>query len=178
MSQAEARVKHLEHEIEEQSHLSAHQPVIAALKTLKGVDLLTAVTLVSEIGDISRFKNPAQLMAYAGLVPSEHSSGSKYRRGSITKTGNAHIRRVAIESAWHYRHRPKVSLPLKKRQQGQSEKIKQISWSAQNRLNLKFRKLLARGKPKQKTVVAVARELLGFVWSVATEANLEYKRVA
>ena len=178
LDRAQERVKHLEQEIELYTQGSIHEPVINALKCLKGINLITAVTLVAEIGEFSRFKNPAQLMAYAGLVPSEHSSGPRNRRGSITKTGNSHLRWVVIESAWHYRHRPKVGPQLKKRQQGQPEVIKQISWKSQNRLNMKYRKLVGRGKLKQTAIVGVARELLGFIWSVAVEAEKAHKKAA
>lgn len=178
MFQAADRVKHLEREIALHVQGSVYEPVINALKALKGIDLITAVALVAEIGEFGRFKNPDQLMAYAGLVPSEYSSGARSRRGSITKTGNHHIRWMVVESAWHYRHTPKVSYKLKKRQQGQADIIKQISWRAQNRLNLKYRKLVGKGKQKQVAIVAVARELLGFIWSVAIEAEKEMKKVA
>lgn len=167
LDQAQASLKRLEKEMDELSRSSVHAPVIAALQALRGIQQLTAVTLVAELGDLRRFRSPAQLMAYAGLVPSENSSGQLRRRGSLTKTGNAHVRRVAVESAWHYRYPPKVSARLRRRQEGLTEQIKQISWNAQNRLNLKFRKLLGRGKPRQKAVVAVARELLGFIWSIS-----------
>ncbi|MGM0653617.1 MAG: IS110 family transposase [Bacillota bacterium] len=178
MIQAEDRVKHLEKEIEHYVQGSVHEPVINALKSLKGIDLITAVGLVAEVGEFGRFKNPAQLMSYAGLVPSEYSSGPKSRRGSITKTGNHHLRWLVVESAWHYRHTPKVGYNLKKRQQGQPDIIKQISWRAQNRLNMKYRKLVGRGKLKQTAIVGVARELLGFIWSVAIEAEKEMKKAA
>ena len=157
---------------------SVHASVVAALRALRGVDYITAITLVAELGDISRFSNLAQLMAYAGIVPSEHSSGLRHRRGSITKTGNKHIRRVVVEAAWHYRREPKVSVKLRRRQEGVSESVKEISWKAQNRLNLKFRKLLGRGKPSQKAVVAVGRELLGFIWSIASQVNVEMSKAA
>ena len=178
MIQAEDRVKHLEKEIELHVQGSVYEPVINALKALKGISLITAVSLVAEIGEFGRFRGPAQLMAYAGLVPSEYSSGLRSRRGSITKTGNHHIRWMVVESAWHYRHTPKISCHLKKRQQGQPDTIKQISWRAQNRLNLKYRKLVGKGKQKQTAIVAVARELLGFIWSVAIEAEKEIKKAA
>lgn len=113
LDQAEDRLKRLTREIEEMSTTTVHASVVSALRALKGVDYLTAVTLVSELGDISRFSNPAQLMAYAGVVPSEHSSGSRQRKGAITKTGNSHVRRVVIESAWHYLREPKVGVKLK-----------------------------------------------------------------
>ncbi len=119
-----------------------------------------------------------RLMAYAGLVPSEHSSGPRNHRGSITKTGNHHLRWMVVVSAWHYRHKPKIGYKLRKKQQGQSDLIKQISWRVQNRLNMKYRKLVGRGKLKQTAIVAVARELLGFIWSVAIEAEKEMKKAA
>ena len=175
---AEARLKRLSQQLEEMSSTSVHAPVVAALRALKGVDYLTAITLVAELGDISRFTNPAQLMSYAGIVPSEHSSGLKQRRGPITKTGNSHVRRVVVEAAWHYLRQPRVSAKLKKRQEGVSETIKEISWKAQNRLNAKFRKLLAKGKPSQKAVVAVARELMGFIWSIASQVNMSLSQAA
>ncbi len=178
LMQAGDRVKHLEKEIELHVQGSVYEPVINALKALKGIDLITAVALVAEIGEFSRFKNPSKLMAYAGLVPSEYSSGPKSRRGSITKTGNHHLRWMVVESAWHYRHTPKIGYQLKKRQQGQTDRIKQISWRAQNRLNLKYRKLVGKGKLKQTAIVAVARELLGFIWSVGIEAEKEMKKAA
>ena len=178
LDQAQERVKHLEQEIEIYAQNSVHKPVIDALKCLKGIDLITAVTLVAEIGEFGRFKNPAQLMAYAGLVPSEASSGPRNRRGSITKTGNSHLRWIVIESAWHYRHRPKVGYQLKKRQKGQPEAIKKISWKAQNRLNMKYRKLVGKGKLKQTAIVGVARELLGFIWSIAIATEQEQNKAA
>jgi transposase len=175
---SESRLKRLTQTLEEKSRTTVHAPVVAALRALKGVDYLTAITLVAELGDISRFSNPAQLMAYAGVVPSEHSSGQRQRRGGITKTGNSHVRRVVIEAAWHYRRQPRVSVKLKKRQECVSETVKEISWKAQNRLNSKFRKLLARGKPSQKAVVAVAREMLGFIWSISCQVNEDLKKAA
>jgi len=129
--------------------------------------LTTAVTIVAELGDISRFDRPTQLMAYTGLVPSEHSSGHSRRPGRITKTGNSHLRRVIVEAAWHYRHLPRVGVALRRRQAGLDPFITAISWRAQSRLNRKYRRMVGRGKPRQKTVVAVARELLGFIWELA-----------
>ncbi len=178
LDQAQERLKRLEQEIEALSQDCVHTPVIVALKSLKGIDQLTAATLVAELGDISRFNSPTQLMAYAGLVPSENSSGPRQRKGSITKTGNVHVRRVVVESAWHYRHVPRIGRNLEKRQEGLPEQVKNISWKAQHRLNLKYRKMLGRGKMKQIAVIAVARELLGFIWSVAKEVSNESYRLA
>src|SRR5207249_3657359 len=112
-----------------------------------------------------------QLMGYSGAVPSEHSSGTKTRRGAITKTGNSHLRRIVVEAAWAYRHRPSIGPRLRKRQEGLSEEVKAIAWKAQHRLNSRYRRLTAKGKVHQQVVTAVARELLGFIWSigVATE---------
>ena len=124
---------------------------------MRSVKLITAATIVSELGDISRFENPRHLMAYAGMVPSEHRSGGKIRRGSITKTGNAHLRRVIVETAWHYRHAPGVSGDLRKRQREVPAPACTIAWNAQQRLNKRYRHLLVRGKTKHQTVVAIGR---------------------
>jgi len=178
VDQAQERLKRLEQELIELGCKSVHAPVIAALRALRGIDYVSAITLVAEIGDFRRFDNAAKLMSYAGLVPCESSSGPRSRRGSITKTGNSHVRRIIVESAWHYLRAPNVGCTLRKRQEGVPESIKEISWRAQNRLNSKFRKLLARGKSRQTAVVAVARELLGFIWSVALQAKIEYEKAA
>ncbi len=144
--------------------------VIGALQSLRGVAKISAVTLVAELGEISRFAHPRQLMGYSGVVPREHSSGERIRRGSISKTGNAHVRRIVLEAAWAYRHRPAIGQALAQRQRGQAARIMQIAWRAQQRLHDRFRKLSARKSP-QLTVTAVARELLGFIWAVGVEAE-------
>jgi transposase len=151
--------------------------VIEALQSLRGVAKITAVTIVAELGELSRFERPRQLMGYCGIVPSEHSTGGKARRGVITKTGNAHLRRIVVEAAWSYRHRPSIGVTLRKRQQGQSEEIKEIAWKAQHRLHGRYRKLHARGKTQQHVVTAVGRELLGFIWAIGVkvEQNLQAK---
>ncbi|MFZ5649461.1 MAG: IS110 family transposase [Bacillota bacterium] len=169
LEEAEAREKRIEKEIAEQVNDSEHAPVIAAFQVLRGVGLITAVTVVAEAGDLSRFDSPKQLMSYVGLTPSESSSGGSRYQGRITKSGNSHIRRVIVESAWHYRRPPSIGPGLRKRQEGQSEEVKAISWKAQHRLNLKFRRLTGRGKLRQTATVAVARELLGFMWAIAQE---------
>jgi transposase len=140
-----------------------------ALMAFKGMQMLTAVTLVAEIGDITRFSHPRQLMAYLGLTPSQYSSGEKVRMGGITKCGNHHARWFLIECAQHYALNPKVSKELTSRQEGLSARIKEISWNAQTRLNQRYRALLAHGKCRQKAITAVARELLGFVWALLRE---------
>jgi transposase len=139
--------------------------LIAALQALRAVAKLLAVSLVSELGNLSRFRTPRQLMSYAGVVSREHSSGGKIRRGAITKSGYAHIRRMIVEAAWHYRHRPGLRHALGKRQAGLSEEVRKIAWEAQLRLTRRYWQLSAR-KPKPQVIVAVARELLGFIWAI------------
>lgn len=156
------------------------QSVIAGLQCLRGVAKVSAVTLVSELGQISRFAHARQLMGYAGIVSREHSSGERVRRGSISKAGNAHLRRIVTEAAWHYRYRPSVGWALAARQQGQSDTVKAIAWRAQHRLNERYRALLGKGKTKQKVITAIARELLGFIWAIGCELERpkEVKRAA
>src|SRR4030042_4720070 len=125
---------------------SALWSMMEGLQSLRGVSFVTAATLAAEIGEISRFRHPTQLMSYVGLTPSEYSSGGMQRQGKITKRGNAHLRRVLVESSWHYRHRPAVGVALRKRQQGQPEEVKAVSWKAQVRLHTKYRQLMSRGK--------------------------------
>ena len=131
------------------------------------MDVLTAVTLVAELGNLRRFPAPRDLMGYTGLVPTEDSSGERRWRGHITKTGNAHIRHVLIQAAWHYRHPPGVWGALKKRQAGLPPAVLAISRTAQQRLHRRFRRLVHRGKLPQVAAVAVARELVGFIWAIA-----------
>jgi transposase len=155
--------------------------VIEALQALRGVAHVTAVSIVAELGQISRFAKARQLMGYSGLVPSEDSSGERKRRGAITKTGNAHLRRVIVEAAWAYQFRPWLGGYLLKRQVGLSEDVKEIAWKAQHRLHARYRKLLAQGKNKPQIVTAVGRELLGFVWAIGVNVETkmrEMKQVA
>lgn len=147
-------------------------PVVAALQALRGVAPIVATTTVSEIGDLTRFENPRQLMAYLGLVPSEHSSGAVIKRGSITKTGNGHVRRVLVEAAHAYAFPARVSRLLLQRQQDLPQPIREIAWKAQVRLCGRFRRLQAQGKLKTKVVTAIARELSGFMWAIAKEVPL------
>jgi transposase len=143
--------------------------VVKALQALRGVSLIVSATTIAEVGDLKRFKNPTELMSYLGLVPSEHSSGEKTRRGSITKSGNGHVRRVLVEAAWAYRLPARVSRVLLKRQEGLSKDVCEISWKAQLRLCSRYRRLWAKGKPKQVIVTAIARELCAFMWAIANE---------
>lgn len=146
--------------------------VVKALQAFRGVSLIVSVTTIAEIGDLKRFKNPTELMSYLGLVPSEHSSGEKTRRGSITKSGNGHVRRVLVEAAWAYRLPARVSRVLLKRQEGLPKEVCEISWKAQVRLCSRYRRLWAKGKPKQVIVTAIARELCAFMWAVANEIQV------
>jgi transposase len=138
------------------------------LRCFRGIDDLTALTIAAELGDARRFPSAPRMMAFTGLVPSEHSSGTKRIRGAITKTGNAHLRRVLVESAWHYRHHPFLGRSLRLRQHGAPAAVIQHAWRAQQRLHRRYRRLAARGKSKQHIVTAVARELTGFLWAVLT----------
>lgn len=149
------------------------RPVVKALMCLRGFELIAAVTLIAELGDLNRFDHPKALMAYLGLVPSEYSSGNTRHQGPITKTGNRHARRILVESAWTYRFNPRVSRTIEVRQQGQSKVIRDIAWKAQLRLTYRFRKLNAGRKMTQnKCLIAVARELAGFVWDIARHVKL------
>lgn len=143
--------------------------VVEGLQSLRGVARLTATTIAIEIGSFSRFQTAKQLMAYCGVVPGEHSSGGTRRQGAITKTGNAHVRRVLFESAWAYRHRPNLGRAIKKRQEQASSSVIEIALKAQHRLHRRYVALSARGKPMTKIIGAVGRELLGFIWAIAVD---------
>jgi len=147
------------------------EPVVLALQALRGIDVLSAIGLVAEIGDIQRFDHPRKLMAYLGLVPSEQSSGERVRKGSITKTGNAHARRLLTEAAWNYRFKPRIGYQAQRRQEALSQTVRDIAWKAQLRLSQRFSKLLARGVQVNKVCVAVARELSGFIWDIARNST-------
>src|SRR3970282_2635837 len=147
------------------------RPVIEALQALRGVALVSAVTIVAEVGELSRFAKPRQLMGYSGAVASEDSTGERIRRGGITKTGNAPLRRVVIEAAWAYRYRPAVGAALRKRQATVSAEVKEIAWKAQHRLHGRSRALTAPGECKQQVVTAIGRELLGFIWAIGVHVE-------
>lgn len=146
------------------------EPVVRALMSLRGVQVLTAMTLVAEVGDFSRFQDPRSLMHFFGLTPSEHTSGDKRVQGGITKCGNAHCRRVLTEAAWQYRLQPKVSAAMQQRQEQQSKEVRLIAWRAQQRLHKRFKQLAGR-KKSVVAATAVARELTGFVWAIACKAK-------
>jgi len=145
--------------------------VITALQALRGVALLTATTIVSEVGALSRFTGARQLMGYAGLGVAEASSGARTRRGGITKTGNAHLRRVVVEAMLPYRHPPAIGTALRRRQREVAEPLSALAWKAQHRLCARYRRLRARGKPEPQVRTAIARELLGFVWAIGIAAE-------
>ena len=172
---SEQRVARLDTAIEQAVAEAPEQirAVVAALQGLRGVRKVTATAVVAEIGQFSRFAHPRQLMGYSGAVPSEFSTGGpgNHRRGAITKAGNSHLRRLLGEAAWCYRFRPAVRYPLKKRQQGLPAEVSDISWKAQVRLCNRYRRMVARGKIKQKVVIAIARELLAFMWAIGVEVE-------
>ncbi|MBP7619382.1 MAG: IS110 family transposase [Gemmatimonadales bacterium] len=169
VDEAVARLRTMEQDLRELLELEPLRSRAQRLRCFRGVDDLTALTIAAELGDARRFPSAPSLMAFVGLVPSEHSSGTKQARGAITKTGNAHLRRVLVEAAWHYRHHPFISRTLRHRQDGAPEASITIAWRAQQRLSRRYRRLAARGKPKQHVVTAVARELTGFVWAALTQ---------
>jgi transposase len=146
------------------------EPVVRALMSLRGLQALSAMTVVAETGDLSRFQNPRSLMHFFGLTPSEHTSGDKRVLGGITKCGNAHCRRVLTEAAWHYRLKPLVSEAMQKRQEHQNKEVRLIAWKAQQRLHKRFKQLVVR-KKSVVAVTAVARELVGFVWAIACQVK-------
>jgi transposase len=145
------------------------QSVVSALMTLRGVEFIAAVTLVAELGDLTRFAHPKQLMSYLGLVPSEYSTGESRVQGKITKTGNDHARRILIESAWTYRFPARMGCQLVVRNEGQPKLVRDIAWRAQLRLCSRFRRLQARGLHHNKACTAIARELAGFIWDIARQ---------
>ena len=176
------RIVKLEKAIDEavQAAPAEIRAVIEALQALRGVAQTTAATIVSELGSLSRFQSPRQLMGYSGLVAREHSSGNRIQRGAITKTGNAHLRRVLVEAAWAYQHRPNVTGFLLRRQKSLalSDGVKQIAWKAQHRLHKRYKTFAARGKNKNQIVTALGRELLGFIWAIAMNTEQKQKLTA
>ncbi|TBY81566.1 IS110 family transposase [Rhizobium leguminosarum bv. viciae] len=165
------RVERLEKVIEEFVPNWSLAPVVRSLQTLRGVDLIVAVTFATEVGDVSRFESPRQLMGYLGLVPGERSTGETVRRGAITKAGNGRVRHMLVESAWTYRHPPKVGARKLYRLEQAPPKVREIAWKAQNRLTARYRMLTGRGKRTTVVCTAIARELTGFMWAVAREAQ-------
>lgn len=171
VKEAHERVARITQALREQSEQWRMQPLVAALMSLRGIDFIAAITLVAELGDLSRFAHPGQLMSFLGLVPSEHSTGQTRHQGPITKTGNRHARRVLVEAAWNYRYNACLSRVLQVRQQRQPRAVRQIAWRAQLRLTARYRRLRARQLPHNKICVALARELAGFVWDIARQVS-------
>jgi transposase len=169
VDQCKERVQRLTEQIQQLLPEWQLFPIVQALQSMRGVSMIVAATTVAEIGDLKRFRTPSELMAYLGLVPSEHSTGTKIRRGPITKAGNGHVRRVLTEAAWSYRMPARVSRVLLKRQEGLPESACDIAWKAQLRLCSRYRHLWHKGKTKQVIVTAIARELCGFMWAIANE---------
>ena len=173
MAEAEARVGRLTGQIAALLPTWSLAPVVQAIQAMRGVALVVAVTLASEVGDFRRFAHPRQLMAYLGLVPSERSSGSTVRRGRITKAGSAHARRALIEGAWTYRMQARISPKLERRLEALPQAVRDIAWKAQLRLCARYRRLVAGGKPAAVVTTAIAREMAGFIWAIARQVQPE-----
>jgi transposase len=166
VDEASARVERLTQAIRDELSLWRWSPVVQALQAFRGIQAIHAVRIVAELGDLARFASARQLMAYLGLVPSEHSTGERRRQGSITKAGNSSARRALVEAAWAYRYGARVSTIIARRHAGLAKSITDLAWRALLRLCARFRRLSARGLQRNKIVVAVARELAGFVWAL------------
>lgn len=165
MQQLEERLARLDARLSEFGAQEPYREPVAALRCFRGIDTVTAVCLVAELHDFRRFHSPRHLAAYVGLVPSEDSSGEREHRGSITKSGNRHVRRLLVEASWHHRHRPTLSAPLRARREGQPARVLAIADRAQERLCARYRRMSERGKVHPKTIVAMARELCGYLWA-------------
>lgn len=168
---AKERVDRLERPIEEFVSAWSLEPLVRALQTLRGVDLIVAMTFETEVGDVSRFESPRQLMGYLGLLPSQRSTGESVRRGGITKAGNGRVRHMLVESAWTYRHPPKIGKTKLYRLEQTSPAVREIAWKAQSRLTARYPMLAARGKRATVVCAATARELVGFMWAVARQVH-------
>jgi len=167
------RMRHIVSELERVSEEVPYREAVGVLRAFHGIDTITAMTLLSELHGFARFESPRALMSYLGLTPSEYSSGGKEKRGAITKAGNAHVRRVLVESAQHYRRRPGGGVGIRKRREGQPAEVVAIAEHAEQRLHRRYRRLTERGKPPNKAIVAVARELVGFIWSALQSPHLQ-----
>lgn len=165
VEQRQDRVTALEAKIAELATQEPYREHVAHLRCFRGIDTVTAMSLVAELHDVRRFKSPRELMAYLGLVPSEHSSADKHRRGAITKAGNGHVRRLLVETAWSYRQKPNVGIGLRTRRRGQPATVIARADRAMTRLHRRYWQMTMRGKPHNKAVIAVARELVGFIWA-------------
>jgi transposase len=167
IEQVEERIRTLEEKLEGVAEQEPYGEKVGWLRCFRGIDTVTAMTILAELHGFVRFDSARKPMGYLGLVPSEHSSGERERRGGITKAGNRHVRRVLVEAAWHYRHAPAVGVALRERRKGQPGEVIALADKAQERLHRRYWRLTVRGnKPHAKAVVAVARELVGFLWAV------------
>jgi transposase len=171
VEQAEERIVSLESSLQRVSETKPYEALVGRLRCFRGVDTVTAMTILTELHGFERFQSPRQLMAYLGLVPSEYSSGSSTKRGGITKAGNGHVRRALIEAAWHCRHRPGIGPRLRKRRKDQPPGAVAIADRAMRRLHKRWTAMVFRGKPTPVATTAVARELVGFVWATLMEAQ-------
>ncbi|HKF31494.1 MAG TPA: IS110 family transposase [Jatrophihabitantaceae bacterium] len=171
VEQIEARKRSIDVHLQDIAREPRYAEAVGWLRCFRGIDTVTAITLVAELHDFRRFRSPSQLMAYLGLVPSEYSSGPRQQRGGITRTGNRHVRRLLIEAAWHYRHKPRVGEALAERRHGQPAVMIALADKAQLRLCRRYRRMERRGKHTTKIVVAVARELVGYLWAALTPAT-------
>jgi transposase len=169
--QAQERLTRLEEAIRAAVQDWSLGKVVTALMAMRGIDLISAATFLAEVGDLSRFQTPRQLMAYLGLVPSEDSTGDTIKRGSITKTGNRRARRMLLECSWSYQHPARVGRAKQPKVDAAPPAVREIAWKAQCRLNRRYRALTRRGKLKTVAITAVARELAGFIWAIGREVN-------
>ena len=167
MRQAQGRLERLEAAIRAAVPDWSLGKLVIALMAMRGLDMISASTIVAEVGDLSRFRTPRELMAYVGIVPSEDSTGDKVKRGPITKTGNRRVRRMLVECAWSYQFPPRLSKDKQVKVDAVPQAVREIAWKAQSRLNQRYRALLRRGKLKNVAITAVAREFVGFIWAVA-----------
>jgi transposase len=173
LEQVEERLKRLDAHLDEVSQSERYREQVGWLRCLRGVDTVTAMTVLAELHDFRRFTNPRELMSFLGLTPSEHTSSSRVRRGSITKAGNSHVRRVIVEAAWNYRHRPSVSAYMRQRRKGQPANVLAIADRAQERLHHRYFKLKeGYRKPHNVVAVAIARELVGFIWAMLQQREV------
>ena len=171
VEQIGARIERLDRDIETAVESCESKELIKALQAFRGIRILTAASIVAEIGDFRRFASATDFMSFVGLVPSEHSSGSSRRQGGITKSGNHHVRRLLVESAWSYRFKPRLSRKIRARSSDVSSSVHEVAWKAQHRLNDRYRRLAGGGKPRQVVICAIARELAGFIWRIGQEVT-------
>lgn len=169
VKEAQRRVAGLEEQLRQALAGWSLRPVVEGLMALRGVSLITAMTILAELGDLTRFDSPRELMSYLGLIPSEHSSGGSRRQGGITRTGNGHVRRVLVEAAWNYRFPARKTRIIEQRAERTAVAVQAIAWAAQKRLCARYQALLQAGKQKPQVTTAVARELAGFLWAIACE---------